>query len=230
MRLAVLSCVLGIVGCLAVLYFAGFIQPPPFAQPQKQVRRGIPHISRFENGHLVTGPSTSSWSPVASSQPARSPSSTPRAFGPPVTVVSFENGQFRSTTTSGGKKSVSVYPRSTAVRPPVSAPIPSQPAPAPVASAAPSARECALRLNEPQLLFAAGRNIRIQLHDYGAESIAVQIDYGPTVRLRKQKNPDPREMSELTLIHQERGTRIYHLNAAHAPIGCYLVRIVGEGA
>ena len=98
----------------------------------------------------------------------------------------------------------------------------------PIAPPVTKPKEYALRLDEPQWFFAGGRRIRIQLHDYGSLSIGVQLDYGRNIRLQKQTNPDPHEMGELTLIHQEGSVRVYHWNAVRAPIGCYLLRVVGD--
>jgi len=35
-------------------------------------------------------------------------------------------------------------------------------------------------------------------------------------------------MSQLTMIHQQGSARVYHLNTPEAPIGGYVLRVVGE--
>lgn len=220
MRLALLCLPLGAAFCGAALTWTGSIRQPPIDRGSPHIRRATPHF-----GYTYPGQFASNALPVAQEviqQPSASTASSRLPI--PRMGLSATHGTIVNIAASHPPVFIQTAAPQTATF------VQTQAAPQPTAPPVTKPKEFALRLDEPQWFFAAGRRIRIQLHDYGSLSIGVQIDYGRNVRLQKQTNSDPHEMSELTLIHQEGSVRVYHLNAVRAPIGCFLLRVIGDEA
>ena len=200
--------------CGAALTWTDLIRQPQLAKGSPHIRRATPHLGYTYPAQFATAV-------------GRLPEDSPRISKALLPTIPRTNGIATNV----------VIVNAAPPRPPVFLPaaMPPQASYAqvqsiaqPIAPPVTKPKEYTLRLDEPQWFFAGGRRIRIQLHDYGSLSIGVQLDYGRNIRLQKQTNPDPHEMGELTLIHQEGSVRVYHWNAARAPIGCYLLRVVGD--
>ena len=153
MRMEVLCFFLGTALCGATLTYTGLIRQPEFSKPEPAIRRNTLHLG----ARSVDSRSISAYPNVQTGQ-----------------QTGFQNGRFYANTTPQttgyaiNVASPAAPQAGVSGRPPQS--LRTEPRP----QAAP--KEYTLRLDEPQWFFAAGRKIRVQLHDYGSETIGVQID------------------------------------------------------
>lgn len=195
---------LGASACGAVLTWTGAIRTPVAEPPSPYIRRATSHARLLQTVQIqpLIGQNVARPSPPSAYYSASTP---PTAYR----QTTFTNGAFSASSASPSSASTSTATTFSSVKAPTS-----------------RLQEFALKLDTPQFFTAGGHQIPITLHDFGSETIGVRVNWGSFVRLRKQSNPDPHELSELTLIYQSGSTKAYHLNSPRAPIGCYLIRVV----